>query len=114
VGGGGAYNRSVESRLDGEPGGFDFPVDARGEIDLFDCVAASFGELFAESLDVIEASEEFDELRRVRHARDSTDGNSNDHRQKCRELSREETALAGTVRSLGAYVSLRATMSYRR
>jgi hypothetical protein len=112
--GGRAFSRSEEARLDGEPGGFDFPVDAGGQIDLLDCVAARLGELFGEFLDAIEAIEDVEELRRVWHARDSTDANSDDHRQKCRELSREQTTAVSTVRSAGAYVSLRATMSYRR
>jgi len=109
-----AYNRSVARRLHGKPGGFDFSVDAGRQIDLFEGVAANFGESLGELLDVIETSEQVGEVRCVRHARDSTDANSSDHRQKCRDLSRQETTAVRTVHSAGTYVSLRATMSYRR
>jgi hypothetical protein len=63
---------------------------------------------------VIEAGEEFDEVRRGRHARDSTDGNSRDWRQKCRDLSRHDATAVPIVRRAGTYVSLRRTVSYRR
>jgi hypothetical protein len=64
---------SLGRRFHREPGGFDFSIDPGGQIHLFDGVAADLGEFLGESLDVIEASGEFVEVRRVRHARNSTD-----------------------------------------
>jgi hypothetical protein len=114
AGGRTASNRLLRRRLHDEPGGVDFPVDAGGQVELFDGITANLGEFLGESLDVIEAGEEFDEVRRGRHARDSTDGNSRDCRQKSRDLSRHDATAVPIVRRAGTYVSLRARVSYRR